>query len=343
MENILLTARSSPHIRTKNSTQGIMRDVIIALLPVTAMGVYHFGWYVLAIIATSVITAVLTEFLYAKLTKRPQTVTDGSAVITGLLLALSLTPTIPLWIPAIGAFFGILIVKCIFGGIGQNFVNPALAARAFLMASWPAQMTIFVNSNHMTDAVSTATDAATSATGAVVDGSSVATMLSGLQNNLIGWPENASVVVDKLIGHSSGTIGEVSIFAILLGAAYLLVRRVIRLEAPLAYLGSFAFFAWMWIGQSDQLFSGNILGELLFGGVIFAAVFMVTDYTTTPMTTKGQLIFGLGAGFITAVIRAFGAYPEGVTYAILLMNLAVPLIDRVLVPRAFGRKKVKDG
>lgn len=339
----LLRARSAPHIRTKTSSRSIMYDVIIALLPVTAMGIYHFGWYVLAIVAVSVTTAVLTEYLYARLSKRTQTITDGSAVITGLLLALSLSPSIPLWIPAVGAFFAILFVKCIFGGLGQNFVNPALAARAFLMASWPAQMTTFMNAKQLSDAVSTATDAGSAATSAVVDASTVATPLSGLQNNLIGWPENSTALLDKLIGHSSGTIGEVSILAILLGASYLLIRRVIRLEAPLAFLASFAFFAWMWIGQSDALFTGNVLAELMFGAVIFAAFFMVTDYTTTPMTRKGQIIFGLGAGFITAVIRAFGAYPEGVTYGILLMNLAVPLIDRVLVPRVFGKRRLRNG
>lgn len=363
MENVFLTARSSPHIRARVSTKNIMLDVCIALLPVSLVGIYQFGWYVLAILATSVAAAILTEFLYTKLLKKEMTITDGSAAVTGLLLALTLPSTVPLWIPVIGSVFAILIVKCMFGGIGQNFVNPALAARAMLMASWPALLTTFpsprdpqtsilpwlANRAHdigvdLADITAVGTKVVSAATSAnVVDAASVATPLSGLQNNFIGWPGNGTDFMVKFLGYSSGVIGEVSVLAILIGAAYLFIRRVIRPTAPLAFVLSFAFFAWMWIGMTDSLFSGNVLGELMFGGVLFAAFFMITDYSTSPMTKAGQIIFGAGAGFLTVVIRHFGSYPEGVTYAILLMNLCVPLLDRILVPRAFGGKKAKHG
>lgn len=337
MDKLLLSAKASPHIRTKTATHNIMLDVCIALLPAVGFGIYHFGWYVALVILVTVLSAVLSEYLYTKLLNRPLTITDGSAVVTGLLLALSLPPSIPLWMPVIGAIFAIVIVKCLFGGIGQNFLNPALAARALLLASWPAEMTTFIESRHATDAFTNVT--AVSSSTAIVDAESVATPLAGLANNLADWPGDLGAFLDKLLGNSSGVIGEISILAILIGAVYLFVRRVIRLDVPVIFLASFAFFAWMFIGTTDQFFTGNPLAEMMFGGVMFVAVFMVTDYTTTPMTKRGRFIFAVGAGFLTAIIRRYSSYPEGVTYAILLMNLCVPLIDRLIVPKSFGKRR----
>ncbi len=343
MDNIFLTAKSSPHIRTKVSTQNIMLDVCIALLPVSLVGIYQFGWYVLAVLATSVASAILTEYLYAKVLKKEVTVTDGSAAVTGLLLGLFLPPSAPLWIPVVGSVFAILFVKCLFGGIGQNFLNPALAGRAMLMVSWPAIMTTFTVPRDMKDSwIPWLAAKAAELAGSTADATSVATPLSDIEDRLSNWPLNGTEFLAKFLGYSSGVIGEVSCLAILIGASYLLFRKVIKPMMPLVYIGSFSFFAWMWLG-SNGLFSGNVLAELMFGAVIFGAFFMITDYTTTPMTRIGQIIFAAGAGFLTVVIRAFGSYPEGVMYAILLMNLCVPLIDRIIVPTAFGGKKAKHG
>lgn len=349
MDGLFLTARSSPHIRTKLSTRSIMTDVSIALVPLVLVGVYQFGWYALAVLVMSVGGAVLTEYLFTKLLKKKLTITDGSAVVTGLLLGLSLPAGVPLWLPLIGSVFAILVVKCLFGGIGQNFVNPALAARAMLVASWPALMTTFSPSREMQDswipwlakqAQSIGFHVADVASGGTADASSVATPLASVDGVLASWPANSTEFLAKFFGYATGVIGEVSVLAILLAATYLFVRKVIRPLMPLVFLGSFSFFAWLWLGNGG-LFTGNVLAELMFGGVLFVAFFMVTDYSTSPMTKAGQIIFAAAAGFLTVVIRAFGSYPEGVTYAVLMMNLCVPLIDRLIVPRAFGVKKVK--
>lgn len=329
MDNLLLTAGSSPHIKDHSNTRRIMTDVIIALIPAIFLGIYRFGWYAAAIILVAVLAAVGSEWLFAVLTKKEHTITDGSAVVSALLLALTLPPRVPLWIPVFGSVFAILIVKCVFGGIGNNFVNPALAARAMLAASWPVHMTTF------TEPVNSLIDFSGRA-----DIVSVATPLSDA-GSLTNWPADISGFGEKLLGNSAGAIGEVSLLAIAIGAAYLIWRKVIRLEAPLACLLSFSFFAWLWQGAPDQLFRGNVPGELMFGGILFASIFMVTDYSTTPMSKKGQIIFGVSVGFLTVVIRHFGDYPEGVTYAILLMNLCVPLIDRLLVPKSFLERRAK--
>ncbi|MDI9498194.1 MAG: RnfABCDGE type electron transport complex subunit D [Bacillota bacterium] len=312
---LFLTAGSSPHIKAPDTTQTIMRDVLIALLPTSVAGIIFFGLRALMVIAVSVIAAVVTEFVYTRLMKLPMTIMDLSAAVTGLLLALSLSPLVPWWMAAIGAVFAIVVAKMIFGGLGQNFVNPALAARAMMLASWPSQMATFMNPRPATDLVASATPLPAFRYGA----------------------GEVPTLFESLIGRSSGSIGEVSVIALLIGLAWLLYRRIITLDTPLAYLVSFAFFAWLW-GQ-DGLFTGNVLFHVLNGGFLMAAIFMVSDYTTTPMTRLGRIIFGAGAGFLTMAIRAVGGYPEGVTYAILIMNCCVPLIDRAIVPPAFGGPK----
>lgn len=302
-----LTISTAPHIRCKDSVKTIMRDVLIALLPTTAAGIYLFGLNSALIVAVSVASAVLAEFVWQKLAKRPVRVKDLSAAVTGLIFALNLPPTAPWWMAMIGSAFAIIVVKQLFGGIGDNFLNPALAARALLLASWPARMTQFVAPTYFSGA----------------DAVSSATVLSesGLQARYI----------DMFLGRIPGTIGEVCKVAILIGFAYLLIRRVISWQVPVIILAVIALLSW--------IFGSDPLTAILSGGVMFGAVFMATDYTTSPMTAKGQIIFAVGIGVIIVLIRKFGSYPEGVTYAILFMNIVAPLIDKYVAPRLYGEVK----
>ena len=304
---------SSPHVRSSESTRRIMIDVIIALVPATACGVYFFGLNALWTVLVSVAAAVGAEALLQLIMKRKVTALDGSAALTGLLLALNLPPSVPLWIPLIGAVFGIAIVKQVFGGIGSNFLNPALAARAFLMASWPQIMTTWTMP---VDAVSTATPL-------------TALKMGGAQ---------LSPYLDMAIGNVGGCIGETSAIALLLGGLYLVARRVIDPSIPVVYIGTVALFTFT--AGPEGLFTGDALYHILAGGLMLGAVYMATDYTTSPMSLKGKLIFALGCGVITSVIRLWGGYPEGVSYSILLMNLTVPLINRAFKPKRFGVVKV---
>ncbi|MBK5653999.1 MAG: RnfABCDGE type electron transport complex subunit D, partial [Rhizobium sp.] len=248
--------------------------------------------------------------------KKENTIGDLSAVVTGILLAFNLSPAIPLWVAAVGGAFAIIIVKQLFGGLGHNFVNPALAARAFLMASWPVPMTTW--KNPMVDALSSATPLAL-----IKGGSEAVGQLPSL--------------FDLLVGNVGGCIGETSVIALLLGAGYLVARRVITLEIPAAFIGTVGIMTWIFGG--DHFFTGNFLYHILAGGLILGAFFMATDYTTSPVTLKGRILMGVGCGFITTVIRLYGGYPEGVSYSILLMNLTVPLIERYMVPISFGGEK----
>lgn len=302
-----LTISTAPHIRCKDSVKTIMRDVLIALLPTTAAGIYLFGLNSALIVAVSVASAVLAEFVWQKLAKRPVRVKDLSAAVTGLIFALNLPPTAPWWMAMIGSAFAIIVVKQLFGGIGDNFLNPALAARALLLASWPARMTQFVAPTYFSGA----------------DAVSSATVLSesGLQARYI----------DMFLGRIPGTIGEVCKVAILIGFAYLLIRRVISWQVPVIILAIVALLSW--------IFGSDPLTAILSGGVMFGAVFMATDYTTSPMTAKGQIIFAVGIGVIIVLIRKFGSYPEGVTYAILFMNIVAPLVDKYVAPRLYGEVK----
>lgn len=305
---------SSPHIRDNTNTRRLMADVIIALLPACAAGVYFFGLRSLLVLLVTVAASVIAEYITRILLKREQTVGDLSAAVTGLILGMNLPPTIPLWIAIVGSVFAIVIVKQLFGGIGQNFVNPALAARVFMVISWPVQMTRWI----IPDAVSSATPL-----GLIKEGASAAEELPGY--------------FELFIGKKGGCIGEVSAAALLIGAVYLVARRVITLEIPLTYIGSFALLTWIFGG--DRLFGGDALYHVLSGGLILGAFFMATDYTTSPVNRKGRLIFGIGCGVLSAIIRLFSNYPEGVSFAILIMNTLVPLIERYTIPRSFGGGK----
>ncbi|MCI8418232.1 MAG: RnfABCDGE type electron transport complex subunit D [Lachnospiraceae bacterium] len=303
--NQMLNVSSSPHARCKTTTRSIMYDVIIALLPATLFGVYRFGFYALIMVLVTTLAAVLTEYVYEVGTKRRVTILDGSAAVTGLLLALNMPPGIPLWIPVVGSVFAILVVKQLFGGLGQNFMNPALAARCFLLISFTGRMNDFV-----------------------VDGISGATPLALLKSG-----ENVDLSA-MLWGFTGGTIGEVSTLAILLGAVYLLVRRVISWLIPVTYIVSFAVCVVLLGGHGlDMTF---LLGHLLGGGLMLGAWFMASDYVTSPITRNGKILFGILLGVLTCIFRLFGGSAGGVSYAIILCNLLVPLIEKVTMPKAFG-------
>ena len=308
-----LTVASSPHIRGNFRTNRIMLDVVLALLPSFAVGVFVLGLRALAVVSVSIGAAMLSEWLYAKVTKTRNTVVDGSAMVTGLLLGLTLPATVPYWQVAIGAAFAILIVKCLCGGLGQNIFNPALAARAFMMLLWPASLVRF------------------EALG--VDGVTAATPLHHMV--MPALPEES--LIDMFLGNIPGCIGEVSALALLLGGAYLVYRKVISIRIPAAYLGTVALITLVFHKTDAPV--DWMLYSLLGGGVMLGAIFMATDYATSPATAMGQIIYGIGCGALTVFFRYYGLYPEGVTYAILIMNAFVWIIDRYTAPRRFGVKK----
>lgn len=313
MENNFIMS-SSPHIHTNTTTAKIMRDVIIALLPTAAVGVFLFGMRAALVIAVAVLAAVAAEWIFEKITKRRNTIGDLSAVVTGLLLSLNMPPHIPLWMVVVGSAFAIIIVKQMFGGLGKNFVNPALAARCFMLIAWTGAMTTF--HEPLIDAVSSATP--------------LAVMKDAAAPLVYAMPTPLSC----FLGFKAGTIGEVSAIALIMGFAYLLIKRVVSVKIPLAYLLSFAVLTFFF-GQNTMSI-GYLAYQLLTGGLLLGAFFMATDYTTTPTTSKGMIIFGIGCGVLTFLIRRFGGYPEGVSFSILLMNLASPLIERFTVPKSFG-------
>jgi electron transport complex protein RnfD len=319
-----LTVSASPHIVSPVTTNSIMFDVIIALLPACFGGVYFFGFRSAILILCSVLFCVLAEAAYNKLTKKPQTVGDLSAVVTGILLALNVPVTLPIWILAIGCLFSIVIVKQLFGGLGCNFVNPALAGRAFLLASWAGPMTTFIKPFSNLKLFFPAADTIASAT-----------PLASLKLGEIGDLS----IVSAFFGTIGGCIGETSALLILAGAAYLLIKKVISWRIPVCYLTTFAVLTFLF-GKSSFDWDYTLL-SLLTGGLLFGAFFMATDYTTTPSTPRGKLIFGIGCGVLTFVIRRFGGYPEGVSYSILLMNVAAPLIEKITVPKVFGEVRAK--
>ncbi len=301
----LFKVSSNPHVRSKVSTNGIMFAVIIALLPATGFGIYNFGIRALAVILVTVAACVLTEFLFG-LYKKKQTIGDLSAVVTGLLLALNLPVGIPLWTAALGGVFAILVVKCLFGGLGQNFMNPALGARCFLLISFPALMT-----NFNCDAYTGATPLAALKAGEEID------------------------IMNMIIGKTAGTIGETSVIAILIGACFLLLIGVIDLRVPGSYLVTFCLFLLLFGGHGAD--PAYLAAQLSGGGLMLGAFFMATDYVTRPVTVKGQYLYGIFLGILTGIFRVFGASTEGVSYAIIMGNLLVPLIERATVPTAFGK------
>ena len=316
-----LHVSSNPHVRDNMTTGRIMQLVAIALLPASLFGIWNFGFRALLIILVSVVASVLSEWLYDRLMHKKNTIADGSAVVTGLLLALNMPPQIPLWMPALGSIFAIIVVKQLFGGLGQNIMNPALAGRCFLMISFAGRMTDFTVSDSFRG---------------VVDAVSGATPLAALKDR--GFTEGSVDVFHMFLGNTQGTIGETSVLAILIGAAILLAFRVIDLKIPLTYLGSFTVFVILYMAFTGMGFDGNYLLTHLFGGgLMLGAWFMATDYVTTPITQKGQLIYGCCLGIVTAVFRLFGGSAEGVSYAIIFCNLLIPLIERVTRPVAFGK------
>lgn len=313
VENKLLHVAASPHVTTSETMQRMMFDVLIALIPSVVVAGVVFGLQAIVLIAACVVSAVAAEAIFQTIRKQPVTIKDGSAMITGVLLAFNLPSTYPIWKAALGAVFAIVIAKQFFGGLGSNFVNPALAGRAFLMSAWAKD---FANTPFPFGVKPAGTDAVTAAT------------------PLSGGPTPG--LWDMFVGNMPGMLGEVSALAILIGAAYLLWRGVIRIRIPAGMIGSFVVFTSLFGMVTGQFQPAQLPTEVLSGGLVLGAFFMATDYATTPMTARGQLIFAIGAGFITALIRHFGTLPEGVSYAILLMNVATPLIDKYVKNKPFG-------
>lgn len=312
-ENKKLNVTSNPHVRDKVSTQRIMLYVIIALLPTTIVGIINFGWRALVMILVSIVCAVLSEWCFEKIVHKKSTIADLSAVVTGLLLALNLPHTLPFWMAGLGAVFAIVVVKMLFGGLGQNFMNPALGARCFLLISFTGPMTSFT-----------------------YDGVTGATPLALLKNG------EAVNTMDMLLGRTGGTIGETSALAILIGAIILILLGVIDLKIPGTYIVTFAIFTLLYgLGTGRGLDGNFLIAELCGGGLMLGAFFMATDYVTSPITPAGKIIYGIILGVLTGIFRFFGPSAEGVSYAIIFTNLLVPLIEKWTVPRAFGIPKPK--
>ena len=306
-----LTVASSPHIRGNFRTNRIIMDVVLALLPALAVGIWQFGLRALAVTSVCIGAAIVTEWLYSVVTKTRNTVVDGSAIVTGLLLAMTLPHTVPYWQAALGSVFAIAVVKCLCGGLGQNIFNPALAARAFLLLIWPVGLTRYAG----------------------VDGITAATPLHHMV--MPALPEES--VLDMFLGNCPGSIGEISALALLAGGAYLLYRKVISIRIPAAYLGTVAIVTLIFHKTDAPV--DWMLYSLCSGGVMLGAIFMATDYATSPATPVGHVIYGIGCGILTVLFRYYGLFPEGVTYAILIMNAFVWFIDRHTAMRRFGTKK----
>ena len=305
----------SPHVRAQNTTKSIMRDVVIALLPTLAFGVYHFGLNALMVIAVCVVTCVLSELLFELLAKKPITVFDYSAVVTGMILAINLPSTATWWMCVLGSVFAIVVVKMFFGGLGQNFMNPALAARCFLLISFASRMSDFS-----------------------IDGVSSATPLALLKAG------DEPDLLTLFIGYHGGCIGEVSALAILVGALYLIIKKVITVRIPFTYIIStlVSIFIINTVMGNDVTVN-YMAGQLLSGGLLVGAFFMATDYVTSPITPKGQYVYGVLLGLLTALFRIIGSSAEGVSYAIIICNLLVPIIEKIPVSKPFGCEKEKGG
>ena len=325
-KNLKLIASSSPHIRSNEDTRSIMLDVIIALLPALAWSVYAFGWKALLLTAVSVVSCVFWEWAYRKLMKKSSMIGDLSAVVTGILLSFVCPVDLPWWAVIIGAFFSIVVVKQLYGGIGCNFLNPALAGRAILLASYATAMTTWTlpsSKKALADVISTATP--------------LQIMKEGTAEKFTELTTNYSVA-DMFIGRIGGSLGEVSALALLLGGAWLLIRKVISWHTPVAFIGTVAILTLISAPagiDNVQYMLYNVFG----GGLMLGAFFMATDYATSPVTKPGQLIFGIGCGLITCFIRRFGSYPEGVCYSILIMNCTTWLLDKYIRPTIYGAVK----
>ncbi len=320
----LLNVSTNPHVLANVTTKSLMRDVILALLPATIWGVIQFGPYALLLIILSIASCVATEYLWNRGFHKEQTIGDLSAVVTGLLLALNLPSGVPFWMPILGGVFAILVVKCLFGGLGQNFMNPALAARCFLLISFSGIMTQFPQPRF--GAASTA------------DGVSSATPLAAIKTaETLG--ASGQSLKNMFLGLSAGTIGEISALLLILGGIYLIARKVITWDIPVIYIATVAVFVFLFGQHHFDL--TYVMMELCGGGLMLGAFFMATDYVTSPITPKGRVIYAIAIGVLTGVFRICGNSAEGVSYAIILGNVLTPLIERVTIPKAFGREGKK--
>lgn len=324
-KNLKLIATSNPHIRSNETTRSIMLDVIRAMLPALAWSVIVFGVKALTLTVVSVLGCVFWEWLYRKLMKKPQSVGDLSAVVTGMLLAFVCPTTTPYWMIIIGGFFSIVVVKQLFGGIGKNFVNPALAGRAFLLGSYAGTMTFWVDPAQNKAPLM----------GSTVDVITHATPLSYMKNGDMAGLKEAYSVADVFLGKIGGSLGEISALLLIIGGLYLIWRKVINWQTPVAYIATVAVITFLF-PKGDASNLEWMLYSLFSGGLMLGAFFMATDYATSPVTKKGQLIFGIGCGLFTVFIRYFGSYNEGVCYSIMVMNLCVALIDKYTKPTRFG-------
>ena len=310
----MLNLSANPHVRDDITTSAIMRDVVIAMIPTALYGIAQWGFNAALVVILTTLAAVLAEFVYEKLMKLPITIGDFSAAVTGLILALNCPPDIPAWIPVLGALFAIIVVKQLYGGLGCNFMNPALAARCFLLISFAGKMTSF--------------------TGVGVDATSSATPLA-----LMKTAGETQDLAAMFLGRIPGTIGEVSKLCLLIGALYLIVRKVISPKIPLIYIATVAVFTLIFGGRGFDLY--YVACEICGGGLIFGAFFMATDYVTSPITPNGQIVFAVVLGLLTGIFRLFGGSAEGVSYAIILTNILVPTINKLTIPKAFGREGEK--
>ena len=314
MENKFLVSMS-PHIHEKEGISGIMLDVLIALFPACMAGIYYFGFRASLVILTAIASSVLFEYLYQKFMKKKITTRDLSAMVTGVLIGLNMPPSIPLWMVVVGSGFAIIIVKQLYGGIGKNFMNPALAARCFMLVAWAGAMSTFSEPG-MPDVISGATPLG---------------VMKGVTDG------NIPTVNSAFWGGIPGCIGETSAFALIIGFVYLLVRRVISWKIPVTFIAVFGVLTYFFGKNATNMPALDYtLLQVFSGGLMLGAIFMATDYTTTPTTPSGLFIFGTGCGILTFLFRNFGGYPEGVSFAILLMNILVPQIDKFTVPKKFG-------
>jgi len=332
-KNLKLIASSSPHIRSNVNTRSIMGDVAVALCPALVWSIFNFGWRALTMTLVSVVSCVAWEWLYRKLMKKPQMVGDLSAVVTGMLLAFVCPVTIPYWYLILGAFFSIVVVKQLYGGIGCNFLNPALAGRAVLLASFAGAMTTWAAAGAKIPVFGSTADVVTAATPlAIMKGGSA----EAFANLTTG--DSAVSIIDMFLGRIGGSLGETSALMLLVGGIFLLVRKVISWHTPVAFIGTVAVITLIaapaGVNNVDYMLY-NVLG----GGLMLGAIFMATDYATSPVTKPGQLIFGIGCGLITCFIRRFGSYPEGVCYSILIMNCTTWLLDKYIRPVIYGAPK----
>jgi|LSQX01.1.fsa_nt_gb electron transport complex protein RnfD len=321
----LMQATSSPHIRAPETTTSVMRDVLIALVPTTAVGLYNFGLNAGLLTILCLASCVLFEALFQKMRKQPVTIGDLSAAVTGLILALNLPSNAPLWIAPIGSFFAIIVVKQLFGGLGQNFMNPAMGARVFLVISYPTIMTRFIDP--VTDTISQATPLS------LIKAASAVSAASGDGPDY--WLGQLPSLKDAFLGFIPGTIGETSALALLIGLVYLLVRKVVTWHIPVVYIAGVFGLTFLLDGFDASM----SLYSVCAGGVMLGGIFMLTDYASSPMNKTGQLIYAFGAALLTVVIRLYGGYNEGVMFSVLLMNMLTPMIEHFTAPRVFGTRR----